>query len=111
MKVAYQDEGQTALCRITLPQRFQGWNRMAHGGVVSTLLDEIMAHAVIHFVGQAVTASQENRYHAPTPLGRELVVSGWVDQRRGRLVQTRARLELAAGGLLAEASAKFLLAT
>lgn len=111
MKVEYRDQDQAAVCRISLAQHFQGWNVMAHGGVVSTLLDEVMAHAVIHFVGQAVTASQENRYRAPTPLGRELVASGWVAERRGRLVQTRARLELAQGGVLAEAWAKFLLAS
>ena len=62
MKVEYTED--EARCRIVLERRFQGWQGIAHGGIVSTLLDEIMAHAVLKFVGSGVTASMEVRYKA-----------------------------------------------
>jgi len=110
MAVEFEDEQKAAACHIALKQRFQGWATMAHGGVVSTLLDEVMAHAVLRYAGQGVTALQENRYREPVPLGRELEVKGWVARQRGRLVETEATVCLAGDGrTLAEATAKFFL--
>lgn len=110
MKVRFDDEERQALCDLSLPRRFQGWDGIAHGGVVSTMLDEIMAHAVIHFEGQAVTGSMESRYRAPVPLDTDLTVRGWITGRRGAVVDTRAVVEPAGGGKpLAEASARFLI--
>lgn len=113
MRVQFDEDAQRAFCRIVLPRRFQGWSGMAHGGVTGTLLDEIMAHAVIHFLGQAVTASMETRYRAPVPLGKELLVQGWVKSQNRRLVQAQAELYLAGeedkGRPLAQATARFML--
>ena len=110
MKVEYQDEGRSAFCNLSLARRFQGWTGIAHGGVVSTLLDEIMAHAVIHHVGQGVTTDMQTRYKAPVPLGEELEVRGWVDEANRRLATTKSEIRLAADNkLLAQAQARFLL--
>ena len=110
MRVGYEDQDQAAVCSIVLPERFQGWAGIAHGGVVSTMLDEIMAHAVVHFVGLGMTAAMESRYRAPVPLGQELLVRGWIAKHRGPLAETAAWVKLAADQqILAEAKAKFLL--
>lgn len=108
MRVEYPEP--EALCRITLDRRWQGWSGIAHGGVTATLLDEIMAHAVIRYVGQAVTINAQMRYRKPVPLDRELVVRGWVTETNGRRAKAAARLELAdQPGVLAQAEAVFLL--
>ncbi len=109
MQVTYTDS--QARCSIKLPQQFQGWHDRAHGGVIYTLMDEIMAHAVIHFLGQAVTTSSQTTFRAPVPLNQELRVSGWISKRRSRGCVAEAKLESAHGGrLLAQASANFILA-
>jgi acyl-coenzyme A thioesterase PaaI-like protein len=41
-------------------QALPGLDRIAHGGIVCTLLDEIMAYAVLGFIGQGVTANFEH---------------------------------------------------
>jgi len=108
MRVAY--EGERAVCRLNLPAHFQGWAEIAHGGVVLTILDEIMAYAVIHFLGQGVTIGMESRFRKQAPLGRDLVAAGWVVEHRGRQAKAAAELRLAAdNALLAEASARWLL--
>jgi len=113
MRVEFDEDERLAFCRVVLPRRFQGWSGMAHGGVTGTLLDEIMAHAVIHFWGQAVTVEMHTRYRAPVPLGKELMVRGWVEDRRRRMIQARAELHLAGeedkSRPLAQATARFML--
>jgi uncharacterized protein (TIGR00369 family) len=110
MRVDYADEDKSAICRLSLPPRFQGWDGIAHGGVVATLLDEIMAHAVLKHVGQGLTTDMQTRYKAPVPLEQELEVRGWVAEANRRLATTQAEVRLAEGGrLLAEAQARFLL--
>ena len=102
-------EGGRARCRTSLPPHFQGWVDIAHGGVVATLLDEVMAYAVLFYVGQGLTTRMETTFRRPVPLQRELEVTGWVEEHRGRRVRAAARLELAGGGvLLAEARAHWL---
>lgn len=108
MRVAY--EGARSVCHINLPAHCQGWTAIAHGGVVLTLLDEIMAYAVIHFLGQGVTISMESRFRKQVPLGQDLVAVGWVVEHKGRQAKAAAELRLAADdSLLAEASARWLL--
>lgn len=110
MKVECFTEDQSAVCRINLPAHFQGWAGIAHGGVVATLLDEIMAHAVVRHIGQGVTTGMETTFRAPVPLGQDLLVRGWIAKDRGRMCLTEATINLADGDqLLAQAAAKFLL--
>lgn len=109
MRVSFDDD--KACCRLSLGPRFQGWQGIAHGGIVSTMLDEIMAHAARHFVGDAVTAAMETRFRQPAPLEKPLLLTGWVEKTERRVVRTRAQLRLEGGDkVLAEASAKFILA-
>ena len=36
----YTDE-KCVMSQITLPEHFSGWGRVVHGGILSTLLDDI----------------------------------------------------------------------
>lgn len=108
MRVEYTAD--EAVCRLTLADHFQGWAEITHGGIVATMLDEIMAYAIIHFVGQGVTMSMEQKYRRPVPLGRELVVRGRVTSAKGRRAEAAAEVYLAEdGALLAQAAARWLM--
>lgn len=110
MKVSLEARDLSATCRIELDRRFQGWAGIAHGGVVSTLLDEIMAHAVVKHLGQAVTTGMETTFRAPVPLEREIVVRGWVAADKGRMCVTEATIHLPGEDRpLAQAKARFLM--
>jgi acyl-coenzyme A thioesterase PaaI-like protein len=108
MRVRLED-GQ-ARCLLTLAPQFQGWANIAHGGIVCTVLDEIMAHAVIHFIGQGVTTNMETTFRKPVPLGQELKTLGWVVLHRGRLAESAGEIRLAADDtLLAQGKARWLI--
>eukprot|EP01022_Parablepharisma_sp_SALTPOND_P021417 TRINITY_DN4217_c0_g2_i1.p2 TRINITY_DN4217_c0_g2~~TRINITY_DN4217_c0_g2_i1.p2 ORF type:complete len:128 (+),score=55.92 TRINITY_DN4217_c0_g2_i1:289-672(+) len=108
MRVAYEDDA--AVCRLTLGRQYQGWDEIAHGGIVSTVLDEIMAYAVINFVGQGMTTRMETTYRKAVPLGEPIKAVGRVTSHRGRMAAAEGRIYLAEDDtLLAEATARWII--
>ncbi len=92
------------------PERvYQGYPGIMHGGLVSTLLDEAMAHAVVAQVGPAVTGELHVRLRGRgVPIGRPLCLRGRVTFRRGRLVRAEAELSDEEGIVLAHGEGKFM---
>lgn len=102
-------EGTAEAC-FTPQRAFQGYPGIMHGGLVATLLDEAMAHAVIAAHGVAVTGDLHVRLRGNgVPIGRPLRLVGRVTGRRGRLVLAEAALHDEAGTLLAQGAGKFML--
>ncbi len=100
-----------ARAEVTLRQTHQGWKNMAHGGVVSTILDEIMAHAVIDQEPQAATVELKIRFRNRVPLDQPLITEGWIVSQEKRRIMAESELRLKeTGELLAKAESKFLVA-
>jgi 7,8-didemethyl-8-hydroxy-5-deazariboflavin synthase CofG subunit len=86
---------------------FQGYAGIVHGGILSTLMDEAMAYAVMNNQISAVTADIRVRFHRPTPVGIPLkFVATRVGQRKN-LHFARASVILPDGTVLAEAEGRF----
>lgn len=81
-------------CRteLTLDARFQGWDGVAHGGILCTILDEVMAWAVIGRDVWGVTARMTVDFRRPVPVGRPLLAEGTVTELTRRLIRTEGRL-------------------
>ena len=96
------------VAQLTIPARLQGWRGVAHGGIVSTVLDEAMAHALgaAGFLG--VTGEITVRYRRPVPTGVPVTVVGRVLERRRNLAELSAELSDADGAVLASARARFV---
>ena len=93
----------------TPPPHFQGWAEVVHGGIISTLLDEVITYvAIAHFGGPAVTAQLDIRFKQPAPVGSKLLVTGRPINCSRRLVQAIARIQLEDGTVVAEATGKCL---
>jgi acyl-coenzyme A thioesterase PaaI-like protein len=85
---------------IALPSRFQGWDEIAHGGIVATLLDEVMAWSLVGGDDWGVTARMQLEFRRPVPLEHPVRAEGWITATRRRLVDTAATLTDAETGLL-----------
>jgi uncharacterized protein (TIGR00369 family) len=93
----------------TLDQRFQGWEAVAHGGVVCTLLDEVMAWAVIGRGTWGVTARLNVTFRRPIPVGRAIRAEGWVVDESRRVHRAEGRIvDLGDGEVLATAESTFV---
>jgi uncharacterized protein (TIGR00369 family) len=87
---------------------FVGWEDKVHGGLLATLLDEVMAWAPSSYDSWAVTAEMQIRYRSPANPGETLTARGWVDQRRRRIYHVRGEVRGADGRMVAEAEGRFL---
>jgi len=94
-----------AILQVVIPRRFQGWSEIAHGGILTTLLDEVSIYACMSQGSQFVTAGINVRFLKPVPVEREVVVQAEVVETRRRRRTVHARLELD-GELYAEAETK-----
>jgi uncharacterized protein (TIGR00369 family) len=87
---------------------YVGWEEKVHGGLLATLLDEVMAWAPSSFDSWAVTAEIHVRYRSPANPGEPLTARGWVTERRRRIYQVAGEVRGADGRLIAEATGRFL---
>ena len=79
LNLSFYKKGEYVCSNITLGKNYEGWENMAHGGIVSTLLDEIMSWAMIYFKRIFfVTRSMKIKYKNPVPLHRLLTVKGTI---------------------------------
>jgi uncharacterized protein (TIGR00369 family) len=108
MEVSFHDN--KAYSRLSLKREFQGWSDIVHGGVMATILDEIMAHAVLHYVGQAVTTSLQVTYRAPLKVGEEFEAIGYVAEQKSRVTVAKAEIRTPGSKkTLARGESKFVL--
>ncbi len=83
----------------------QSYDGIMHGGLVSTLLDEVMAR-YIHAKGfNAVTARLEVRFRHPTPIKQQLTITAKIVSQRGKLYQIKGEIALHDGTVTAEGNA------
>jgi acyl-coenzyme A thioesterase PaaI-like protein len=93
----------------TLEPRFQGWEAVAHGGIVCTLLDEVMAWSVIGRGTWGVTARLNVAFRRPIPVGRAIRAEGWVVDDNRRAHRTAGHvLDAATGDVLATGEGTFI---
>ena len=93
------------LAEYSVPDIYQGFPGVVHGGIVFTMLDEVLGRVAM--VGDhtkfMMTAKVEVRFRKPVPTGEPLQIHGKVDRRRGRLSFASAELRLPDGSIAAEA--------
>lgn len=97
---------------VFIPKKeHESYGDRMHGGLVMTLLDEVMGDYVLRTVGKpAYTAKMDIRFRHAVPLGQPLTITGWITERRGRLYVTEGHVTMADGTVAAEATAKMMLA-
>jgi acyl-coenzyme A thioesterase PaaI-like protein len=77
---------------VVLDRRFEGWEGTAHGGIVSTILDEVMAWSLVASDNWGVTARLSVEFRRPVPIETPIRADGWVTRARRRVVDTAARM-------------------
>jgi uncharacterized protein (TIGR00369 family) len=97
---------------LEMPRRFEGWEGIAHGGIVCTVLDEVMAWALVASDSWGVTARLSVDFRKPVTVGQAIRAEGWITESRRRIQMTAGRIVDAATGVeLATAQGTYIAAT
>ncbi len=111
MQLVFLTDGDEAVSECVAEPKFQGYRGIYHGGLVSTLLDEIMAKAVLAKRKYALTVEMSVRFKKAVTVGDKLHLRGRVTGQKGRLLETSGELTGSDGTLFATATGKYLEAT
>jgi acyl-coenzyme A thioesterase PaaI-like protein len=79
-------------CDVSLDSRFEGWERLIHGGIISTILDEVMAWALVGEDDWGVTARMSVDFRRPILVGMPIHAEGWITRSRRRVVDTAGHI-------------------
>jgi uncharacterized protein (TIGR00369 family) len=94
---------------LVLDRRFEGWEGIAHGGIVCTILDEVMAWALVDHDLWGVTARINVDFRRPVPIGRRIRGEGRVRETKRRVIYAEGViLDAEDGTQLARADATFV---
>ncbi len=77
---------------FVLDRRFEGWEGIAHGGILCTILDEVMAWALVAEDNWGVTARMRVEFKKPVAVGTAIRADGWVTRSRRRIVDAAGRI-------------------
>lgn len=102
----YEINGDELVAEYVVPDHFEGFPGIVHGGIIASMLDEMLSRAAM--IGETdrfrMTAKLEIRYRSPVPTGQLLKLRAVIEKRRGRISFTKAELRLADGTVAAEAN-------
>ena len=113
LKLTFFEQPDGSVYADWTPQRVhQGYEGMSHGGMITTVLDEVMGWANYVRKLWAVTGTINVRFRKPVRIGDDLRARAWVESVSGRKVDVRAELRRREDDLLlAEATAIFIRVT
>jgi uncharacterized protein (TIGR00369 family) len=110
MKLAFELDQEARRCsgKFVLGSRYAGGAGFAHGGIIAVLLDEAMGKISKLTEERAVTAELNIEYRKPVPVDREIVVSGWQEDEKGRNRFRVGEIHDTLGNLLARGRGRFV---
>ncbi len=107
MKIFFTPEGCSS--RIVLRPEYCGFDGIAHGGIVATILDEIAAWTLItQLIKLFMTTEAKISFYRPVPLGVPIIAEGRITQVNGNQVVTIATIKNQDGVKLAECESSWI---
>ena len=77
MRLDLHVSGERCWTELELADRFQGWDGIAHGGIVCTILDEVRAWSLATSDNWGMTARMTVTFKRPVPLRVPIRAEGW----------------------------------
>jgi uncharacterized protein (TIGR00369 family) len=102
----YDDGDKTVASTHTVPEAYQGYPGVVHGGIVAAMLDEAVGRVAMiedhhHFM---MSVKLEVKYRHPVPTETPLRIIGRIERLRGRLGKAVGEVVLPDGTVAAEAA-------
>lgn len=85
LQMTFFADDNTVFSKVAIPDHLCGWSNIAHGGVVSTILDEIMSWTALHFLKRiTMTKNLSIEFIKPIYIKKSLRAEGRVAEVVGK---------------------------
>lgn len=109
LKLKFTQKGDKISTIFCPPKIYEGYPGVLHGGIISTVFDEVMSQCLWVLEEPAFTARLEIRFRRNIPVLRPVKFEAHIVKRKGPLVDLEAQALLEDGQLAAEAKGRFML--
>jgi len=107
LKIDFFDEDGKAKTEFTPTHNFEGYKDILHGGIICTILDEVMIKSIIAQDILTVTLEMDIRFKKMTRIGEKLLFEGWIKEDKGKIIITNGTATKTDGTVVAVAKGKY----
>ncbi|MBR4748670.1 MAG: PaaI family thioesterase [Abditibacteriota bacterium] len=109
LKLRFVIEGDRVFTDFCLPDEYQGWAGVVHGGILTLIMDEVQVNAAAARGYIAPTAEITSRLLAPVRTGAPYRASARITEiKRDRLILTEAEITDPEGTVCCRSSARLI---
>ncbi|NLF01101.1 MAG: PaaI family thioesterase [Anaerolineales bacterium] len=107
MRFTEDAEAGQVRAELSVPDVYQGYPGVVHGGIIAAMLDEVSGRAILLGGKEElmVTLRLTVRYRQPTPTNTPLVVLGWMERISGVGARVAGEVRLPDGTVTADCEA------
>ncbi len=113
LKMNFESNGEKVRSFVEVPDYMRGWSNLVHGGILSTICDEIMSWSAIYLTKSFILTKNLNiSYIKPVKIEDHLTATGFIKERvddRNAIVQAQIHNER--GDLCTTSQGEFALFT
>ena len=109
LRLSFANEGDALVTRFVPREDHQGWPGIVHGGIIATLLYEVLENFSYQQGIVAMMKRMETNLRRPGKTGVEIVAKAWLAGRSEKEMQVSATLTNGDGTLIAEGSAELVI--
>jgi len=109
LEFTYSNDGNSVKTTYVPPDKFQGWAGIVHGGIITTLLDEVMAKAAVHKGYRVLTGEITTRFKTPARTREPLLCTARIEQAGKKLLYVSGTAYNPNGEIVAQARSKMII--
>jgi len=106
----FYSSGKYLLSTLTIPGEMRGWDTIVHGGILSTIMDEIMAWTAIFFTEKITfTKQMQTSFIHPIQINSSIKLISWIESNNGKEAKIKAEIYDSNGKLSTEGLGTYVL--
>ena len=109
LQLDFEKQGNKVITNVSFDNRYEGYPDVVHGGLISAVLDEIMAKWMELNGGRGVTAELTVRFKKPLYVNKRVNVEAELEAKSNRIYNLVAKLIDEKGTIIATGKSRFIL--
>ncbi|MCP4022847.1 MAG: PaaI family thioesterase [Desulfobacteraceae bacterium] len=82
LHMSFETNGESLRSIVPIQPYMRGWHNLVHGGILSTICDEIMSWSALHLTRRFILTKNLNvSYLKPATIGQKLTATGFIKER------------------------------